>query len=67
MAQAFRREGAPVEEMRFKLKGLEADAIYAVRDFDKTASEKVSGRELMKTGLRVGISPRGSTVICYGR
>jgi alpha-galactosidase len=65
MVQAFRRAGAPVEEMRFKLKGLEADAIYAVRDFDKTGSEKVSGRELMETGLLVKIPPKGAAVILY--
>ena len=65
MVQAFRRAGAPVEEMRFKLKGLEADAIYAVRDLDKTGSEKVSGRELMEIGLLVKIPPRGAAVILY--
>jgi alpha-galactosidase len=65
MVQAFRRAGAPVEEMRFKLKGLEADAIYAVRDLDKTGSEKVSGRELMETGMLVKIPPRGAAVILY--
>jgi alpha-galactosidase len=67
MVQAFRRAGAPVEGMRFKLKGLNADAIYAVRDFDKTGSEKVSGRELMETGLLVKIPPRGSAVILYSK
>ena len=67
VVQAFRREGAPVAEMRFKLKGLEADAIYVVRDLDKTGSEKVSGRDLMETGLLVKIPSRGSAIICYGR
>jgi hypothetical protein len=61
----MRSHYVPVDEMRFKLKGLEVDAIYAVKDLDKTGSEKVSGRDLMEIGLLIKIPPTGSAVIFY--
>jgi alpha-galactosidase len=65
--QAFRRAGAGAEELRCKLRGLEAEAIYELTDFDKTEKVKMSGRELMATGLSVHLPPRGSAILTYAR
>jgi len=67
VVQAFRREGAPVEEMRFKIRGLDPNAVYELTDFDKTDKFKMSGRELMVTGLPVKLPPRGSAIFTYAR
>ena len=65
VVQVFRRDKAPTGETRIKLRGLDADEIYAVQNLDKAAPAKVSGRELMETGLLVTLPPRAAAVIVY--
>ena len=45
VVQAFRREKAADQEMRLRLKDLDSDAIYELKDLDKTGTERFSGRE----------------------
>jgi alpha-galactosidase len=67
VVQAFRREKAADQEMRLRLKDLDSDAIYELKDLDKTGTERFSGRELMETGFPVRLPPNGSAVILYGK
>jgi alpha-galactosidase len=68
MVQAFRRAESAYESARFKLKGLDADARYKVRNLDATRPTEMSGRELMEKGLLVTIpSQPGAAVITYIR
>jgi alpha-galactosidase len=52
VVQAFRRPESPYESARFKLRGLDAAATYAVENFDG-GTEKLTGQELMERGLAV--------------
>ena len=65
--QAFRRPNAKDEEMRLKLRGLDSAATYELADLDKAGTAKVSGRELMETGLLVKLPSRGSVIVMYNR
>ena len=66
MIQAFRRDNAGPDSRSFKLSYLDPGATYTVTNLDSGKSEKLSGRELMETGLTVPISIKpGSALICY--
>ena len=66
MVQAFRRTQSPMETARFKLRGLDASAQYAVRNFDVPGEVRFSGRELEEKGLAVEIKAApGAVVITY--
>jgi alpha-galactosidase len=68
MVQAFRRGESVYETARFRLRGLEPDARYAVTDLDAGAPVEMTGRELMEGGLPVTIKGRpGAVVIAYKR
>jgi len=54
MLQVFRRTDSPFETGRFRLRGLEPEAVYEVVDLDQLAAPTVmGGRELMETGLTI--------------
>ena len=61
--QAFRRAGSVYEAARFRLRGLQPEAQYTVRDVDAPEPTEVNGRELMEKGLYVAITDRPSAVI----
>ncbi|MHB0956667.1 MAG: alpha-galactosidase [Pirellulaceae bacterium] len=66
MVQAFRRADSFYESARFKLRGLEPEAVYTVTDVDELGNTEIGGRELMETGLPVVIGQQpGSAVITY--
>jgi alpha-galactosidase len=66
MVQAFRRARSPIEEVRFKLRGLDAAAQYAVSNLDTPGESRISGRELGEQGLRVVIQDEpGAVIIIY--
>lgn len=66
MVQVFRRHNSPYEEARYRLRGLEAVAQYAVTDIDTLKVCKYEGRELMEEGLPVRISAQpGAVVFIY--
>jgi alpha-galactosidase len=68
MIQAFRRPESPFESARFRLSGLEPDAVYVVRDLDSAAGTKHTGKSLMETGLAVNISHHaGAIVLVYSK
>ncbi|MBN2476980.1 MAG: NPCBM/NEW2 domain-containing protein [Pirellulales bacterium] len=68
MVQAFRRPESVYERARFRLRGLEVDARYTVRNLDAAAPTEATGRELMEDGLPVSIEDRpGAVVITYQR
>ena len=64
----FRRKHSPYSAARFKLSGLEPEAIYKLTDVDTGIKQTFSGRELMETGLKVEMAAAPSSVIItYGR
>jgi alpha-galactosidase len=68
MVQVFRRDKSVYESARFKLKGLDPDARYAVTDLDSGERKTVSGRELIEKGLPVAVTDQpGDTVLIYAK
>jgi alpha-galactosidase len=68
LVQAFRREKSDYESVRVKLHGLQADAVYALKNLDQTDAIQMTGRELMETGLPIAIATSpGSVLIKYSR
>ena len=63
VVQAFRREKCEKDSMRLKLRGLEADAVYRLTNFDAPATIEATGRELMEQGLPVTAAGRPSAMI----
>lgn len=64
--QAFRRPRCAEEVARYKLRGLDPQARYAVTDLDTGRSQMLTGRELLDKGLAVSITDQpGSAVITY--
>jgi len=68
VVQVFRRAESIYEVGRLRLRGLQAEATYAVRDLDTEREETYTGAELMEPGLRVEVNERpGALVITYRR
>jgi len=66
MVQAFRRRESSYEAARLRLRGLEPDAVYAVRDLDLRRGRTYTGKELMDVGLRVEIPKQpGAVILVY--
>lgn len=66
MVQAFRRAGNNYYGGQFKLRGLEPDIQYNVRNFDQPGEVVVSGRQLMEAGVGIAIRERpGAAVVVY--
>ena len=63
MVQAFRRGDSPFESARFKLKCLDAGAMYEVTDMDSERSTRMSGIELMSDGLPITLAKQPSAGI----
>ncbi len=53
MLQVFRHAGSPFTSAQLKLCGLEAGALYRVRDFDEAGEREYTGEVLMQQGLPV--------------
>lgn len=60
VVQMFRRGGSCYEMGRFRLRDLDADARYAIRDFDGIPTLELPGKELMAAGLLVTMPDRAS-------
>lgn len=68
VVQAFRRPQSVYETARFKLRGLDPDARYTLKNFDAAAETEASGRELVENGLAVAIPTQpGAVIITYKR
>lgn len=64
--QAFRRAESPFETARFRLRGLEPGASYAVKDLDSGNESTHTSHDLMETGLAVGIGNHpGAAILVY--
>ena len=58
----FRPEKAEQQTMRVKLKGLEPDVSYTVRNMDTGEIIKATGRELTETGFELELSARSTAL-----
>ena len=66
MVQAFRRPRSVYETARLKLRGLDPDARYALRNLDVPGETEASGRELMEKGLALTIADQpGAVIVVY--
>jgi hypothetical protein len=66
MLQAFRRPASPIEQVRFKLRGLDPKAQYALTNPDAPGEIQFSGQELIEEGLPVAIRDQpGAVIITY--
>ncbi|MBI2843187.1 MAG: alpha-galactosidase [Armatimonadetes bacterium] len=63
VVQAFRRDDAPAESTRFKLRGLEPGADYLLTNIDSGNSERMAGKALMEQGLTVTVHDKPSSAI----
>ena len=66
MIQAFRRPQSAEEVARYRLRGLDPQARYAVTDLDTGQSQTLAGCDLMDDGLPVVIKAQpGAVVLTY--
>ena len=63
IVQVFRREQSPFEAARFRLCGLDSEAVYTLSDLDSGRVQEASGHELMEHGLPVAIDERPAAVV----
>lgn len=63
---ALRRPESPFTLMTPTLRALEPESRYEFRDLDTNTAQRLSGRELLETGLRIQIDQRpGSQLLVY--
>ncbi len=68
VVQAFRRSKCPFPDITVKLQGLDPEAEYIVTDIDVGEPKKISGDELMNSGLKIERKTQpGSVIITYRR
>ena len=66
MVQVFRRSNCSENTLNLKLKALDPDAEYELKNFDEGAPSRRSGRELMDVGLDIALKDApGSAIIVY--
>jgi alpha-galactosidase len=63
MIQAFRRDENAESMKNLVLRGLDAAATYEVTNLDTSTPERISGKDLMRSGLRVEIATKRSAAI----
>jgi len=68
VVQVFRRAESVYESARLKLRGLDPEARYRVRDLDAPRGKTVAGRELMDPGLLAEVKDQpGAVIMTYER
>ena len=60
--QAFRRENCIFKAADLKMRGLDANATYRLKNYDVTGEIRVTGKELMEKGISVEIPDRPGAV-----
>jgi alpha-galactosidase len=66
LVQVFRRGKSLDETGKFRLRGLERDAVYTLTNPDVAGTTEMSGRELLDNGLPIAIKNRpGAGVVIY--
>jgi alpha-galactosidase len=63
IVQAFRRDESPYETARFRLRGLEPETLYRLKDFDQAQIREARGQDLMENGLLIRLPQRRSACI----
>jgi alpha-galactosidase len=63
IVQVFRRDASPYEAAHFPLRGLDPNAKYRLKDFDKTEPTEAAGKDLMETGLPISLPQRRSSCL----
>jgi alpha-galactosidase len=63
MVQAFRRGESIYESARLRLRGLDPEVTYLVRNIDAARGTKMTGRELMEQGLLVELPERPQAAV----
>ena len=68
VVQAFRRAERADDTLIVKLRSLDPDATYRVRDVDASQPRNLSGAELAADGLTVTVPGRpGAAIVTYER
>lgn len=68
VVQAFRRPECDAYGYQFRLRGLQAEVVYELTNFDSPDKVALTGRELMEAGMKMAIEDRpGAAVIHYQR
>jgi len=67
MVQAFRRPRSEEASMALKLRGLDAAAVYEIRNLDLEGTTRAAGRELMAKGMRLKLPRRQAALMTYKR
>ena len=67
MVQAFRRPNSAVTSMQCRLRGLDAQARYAIENLDRAEKVEMTGAELATTGLMITLTKRRSAAIIVYR
>ena len=68
VVQVFRRADNAQAARRFRLRGLQSAAVYELHDMDSQNTVRISGRELMVTGLLVRlVSAPAAAIVTYTR
>jgi alpha-galactosidase len=63
---AFSRKAVPWTTVQFKLRGLQAGAVYAVEDADTGRTRRIKGKFLLDQGLPVRLAhPESSALVFY--
>jgi hypothetical protein len=66
MVQVSRREKSPDETGKFRLSGLDRDAVYTLTNPDVAGTTEMSGRDLLDNGLPITVKNRpGAGVVFY--
>ena len=58
LVEAFRRPRSEQASIRLKLHGLDAQAVYEIKNLDLAGATRASGRDLMEKGLPVSLAGR---------
>jgi alpha-galactosidase len=67
LVQAFRRDSCPEAVQSYLLFNLEPGADYEVANLDEKPATRVSGRELMETGIRMELRDKPAAAVIYYR
>ncbi len=67
MVLMLRRPDSPFESGRFRLRGLDADALYTIEDADSGRVARLSGNALVREGLEIRIDEAPGTRLLFYR
>ncbi len=65
MVQLFRRSQTPFTSGLFKLKGLDAEASYTLKNYNSCEATRLQGEHLMNTGLAVALGKCPDSALYY--